>query len=118
LAEALQLDGRHDEAELELRRALGEAARQQLVKPLYELQHRQPQWLARILPAGKGERLRDRLLQFEREPEDSLTVGDEVMLSNRELTVLRLIAQGCSNQEIAEQLFISLHTVKDRKSTR
>lgn len=112
LAEALQLDGRHDEAELELRRALGEAARQQLVKPLYELQHRQPQWLARILPAGKGERLRDRLLQFEREPEDSLTVGDEVMLSNRELTVLRLIAQGCSNQEIAEQLFISLHTVK------
>lgn len=112
LAEALEMDGRHDEAEQELRKALSEAARQQLVKPLYELQHRQPQWLARILPAGKGERLRDRLLQFEREPEDSLAVGDEVTLSNRELTVLRLIAQGCSNQEIAEQLFISLHTVK------
>lgn len=112
LAEALEMGGRHDEAEKELRKALSEAARQQLVKPLYELQHRQPQWLARILPAGKGERLRDRLLQFEREPEDSLAVGDEVTLSNRELTVLRLIAQGCSNQEIAEQLFISLHTVK------
>lgn len=33
-------------------------------------------------------------------------------LSQRELAVLRLIAQGCSNQEVAEQLFISLHTVK------
>ncbi|MGE6791388.1 LuxR C-terminal-related transcriptional regulator [Pseudomonas guineae] len=33
-------------------------------------------------------------------------------LSLRELAVLRLIAQGCSNQEVAEQLFISLHTVK------
>jgi len=112
LAEALQMDGQHDEAELELRKALGEAARQHLVKPLYELQHRQPQWLARMLPAGKGESLRDRLLQFEREPEESAAPGDEAILSNRELTVLRLIAQGCSNQEIAEQLFISLHTVK------
>jgi ATP/maltotriose-dependent transcriptional regulator MalT len=112
LAEALQMEGQHDEAELELRKALGEAARQHLVKPLYELQHRQPQWLAKMLPAGKGESLRDRLLQFEREPEESAASSDEAILSNRELTVLRLIAQGCSNQEIAEQLFISLHTVK------
>lgn len=112
LAEALQLNGQPDEAESELRKALGEAARQHLIKPLYELQHRQPQWLAKVLPAGKGETLRDRLVQFEREPDEALASGDEVILSNRELTVLRLIAQGCSNQEIAEQLFISLHTVK------
>jgi ATP/maltotriose-dependent transcriptional regulator MalT len=112
LAEALHVDGQQDEAELELRKALGEAARQHLIKPLYELQHRQPQWLASVLPAGKGERLRDRLLQFEREPGEIQEPGEEVILSNRELTVLRLIAQGCSNQEIAEQLFISLHTVK------
>lgn len=112
LAEALQLDGRHEEAEVELRKALGEAARQHLIKPLYELQHRQPQWLARILPVNKGESLRDRLLQFEREPDEAVASNEEVVLSNRELTVLRLIAQGCSNQEIAEQLFISLHTVK------
>ncbi|KPC13494.1 LuxR C-terminal-related transcriptional regulator [Pseudomonas syringae group genomosp. 3] len=37
-------------------------------------------------------------------------------LSVRELGVLRLIAQGCSNQEISEQLFISLHTVKTHAS--
>ncbi|MDH1210523.1 LuxR C-terminal-related transcriptional regulator [Pseudomonas chengduensis] len=34
------------------------------------------------------------------------------LLSRRELDVLKLIAQGCSNQQIAESLFISLHTVK------
>ena len=33
-------------------------------------------------------------------------------LSSREMAVLELIAQGCSNQEISERLFISLHTVK------
>lgn len=33
-------------------------------------------------------------------------------LSSREVAVLSLIAQGLSNQEVAERLFISLHTVK------
>ncbi|MCY1562918.1 HTH-type transcriptional regulator MalT [compost metagenome] len=39
-------------------------------------------------------------------------VGTAEALSSRELAVLQLIAQGCSNQEISERLFISLHTVK------
>ncbi|MFS0722390.1 LuxR C-terminal-related transcriptional regulator [Paenibacillus sp. 1P07SE] len=33
-------------------------------------------------------------------------------LSERELEVLRLIAEGCSNQEISERLFLALSTVK------
>jgi len=33
-------------------------------------------------------------------------------LSERELEVLRLIAQGLSNQEIAQRLFLSINTVK------
>lgn len=33
-------------------------------------------------------------------------------LSQRELEILRLIAQGLSNQEIGERLFLSLSTVK------
>ena len=37
-------------------------------------------------------------------------------LSAREMAVLQLIAQGCSNQEISNRLFISLHTVKTHAS--
>ncbi len=90
----------------------GRGARRKLVKPLYELQHRQPQWLVRVLPGSPGSSLHERLQQFGRELEDPGLAAEELVLSNRELTVLKLIAQGCSNQEIAEQLFISLHTVK------
>ena len=35
-----------------------------------------------------------------------------VPLSDRELEVLKLIVEGCSNQEIAEKLFVTLATVK------
>ena len=34
------------------------------------------------------------------------------LLSQRELEVLRLIAQGLSNDEISQQLFLALDTVK------
>ncbi|MBD1391965.1 response regulator transcription factor [Mucilaginibacter glaciei] len=37
-------------------------------------------------------------------------------ISNRELDVLQLMAQGLSNQQIAERLFVSLNTVKTHSS--
>lgn len=43
---------------------------------------------------------------------ESMVDPNAVMLSRRELTVLEMIAQGLSNQEIAQGLHLSLHTVK------
>jgi NarL family two-component system response regulator LiaR len=44
------------------------------------------------------------------------TVLNKLGISRRELEVLQLIAQGLSNQEIAERLFVSLNTVKTHSS--
>ena len=38
---------------------------------------------------------------------------DFLALTPRELEILRLIAAGLSNQEIAKKLFLSVHTVKN-----
>lgn len=48
------------------------------------------------------------------------TINEEVMnelgISKRELEVLQLMAEGLSNQEIAERLFVSLNTIKTHTS--
>jgi len=70
---------------------------------------------------GEGQRLLQALLPAIAWPQRSLHAPvphcagvppSKSQLSARELTVLSLIAQGLSNQEVAERLFISLHTVK------
>ena len=43
-------------------------------------------------------------------------VLNQLGISKRELEVLALMAQGCSNQEIANRLFVSLNTVKTHSS--
>lgn len=42
--------------------------------------------------------------------------ANRLALSKRELEVLQLMAEGCSNQEIALRLFVSLNTVKTHSS--
>jgi NarL family two-component system response regulator LiaR len=43
-------------------------------------------------------------------------VLDEMGISKRELEVLSLMAQGLSNQQIADSLFVSLNTIKTHSS--
>ncbi len=111
LAEGVLLQGREEQADALLLQALGEARQVRLLRPLQELQQRQAQWLERLLPGEVGQSLHQRL--FEPAPRlDEPASAGTALLSSRELAVLQLIAQGCSNQEIADRLFISLHTVK------
>lgn len=112
LVDALCGAGLLEEAEQQLRQAMAEAEPMKLMRPLLELQQSRPDWVRQILPG--------------RRPSAAVTPARPVLsglpavekpgqgspLSSREQAVLSLIAQGCSNQEIAEQLFISLHTVK------
>ena len=39
--------------------------------------------------------------------------ADSMMLTPRELEILELVAEGMSNREISEKLFLSLHTIKN-----
>ena len=111
LAEALLAQGQTEQADGLLQQALGEARQLRLLRPLQELQQRQAQWLERLLPGEVGQNLHQRL--FEPAPAlDEPASAGTALLSSRELAVLQLIAQGLSNQEIADRLFISLHTVK------
>ena len=41
-----------------------------------------------------------------------MKLGNQKPLSKREIEVLQLIAQGLSNQEVGERLYLTLNTVK------
>ncbi len=51
-----------------------------------------------------------------RSPQPVVVPGSPEVLSSREVEVLRLVAQGASNREIAETLVVSLNTVKTHVS--
>ncbi|RON87684.1 LuxR C-terminal-related transcriptional regulator [Pseudomonas fluorescens] len=108
--------GRESEARKALNQAL-EAAAGGVIQPFDALIKAHPDWLRSQLqnsPALAGQQL---LAHFPLEvARPVIECGSAEQLSSRELAVLRLIAQGCSNQEISEQLFISLHTVKTHAS--
>jgi ATP/maltotriose-dependent transcriptional regulator MalT len=82
-----------------LEAGLALVSRCNLQQTLRELNLRQPNLMCDL---GYGEQIQEQ--QF-----SGITDNP---LSQRELEVLKLIAVGHSNQQIAEQLFISLHTVK------
>ncbi|MGP0171712.1 LuxR C-terminal-related transcriptional regulator [Pseudomonas sp. NCHU5208] len=111
LAEGVLLQGRQEQADALLQQALGEARQLRLLRPVEELRQRHEHWLERLLPGEATHDLHRRLLQPAPALDEPASAGT-ALLSSRELVVLQLIAQGCSNQEIADRLFISLHTVK------
>ncbi|PYC28572.1 helix-turn-helix transcriptional regulator [Aquipseudomonas alcaligenes] len=109
----LYAGGREREAQLQLQASL-EAASGGTLLPFHELLMHQPAWLRTQLQMAPLTPLTEALRQcLPAEAEvQPLAPGAAEALSTRELAVLRLIALGCSNQEISERLFISLHTVK------
>ena len=107
----LLAQGEQGEARERLAQAL-DAARGGALQPFQRLLAEHPEWLReqlQALPAGVVQACLLGLL-----PTQETASADT--LSAREHSVLKLIAQGCSNQEISEQLFISLHTVKTHAS--
>ncbi|CAD5108438.1 LuxR C-terminal-related transcriptional regulator [Zestomonas carbonaria] len=107
LAEALYLGRQPDAAATHLQQAVAECRDLNLLQPLQALNRRQSDWLQACSPQLAKPHWRQ-LLQ----PEEPAAPVQESPLSQREQAVLELIAQGCSNLQIAEELHISLHTVK------
>jgi LuxR family transcriptional regulator, maltose regulon positive regulatory protein len=97
LTEVVWLSGDRSQAHLLMQEGFKRVACWRAEQALCELRLRQPELLRW---AQSVEQL---------EPPTST---EDTLLSHRELEVLELIAQGHSNQQIAERLFISLHTVK------
>lgn len=94
-----------------------EAAQGGVLQPFQRLLEDHPEWIREQLlarPAGPVQACLLSLLPVVDTP-PAPGAGTEA-LSAREMSVLKLIALGCSNQQISEQLFISLHTVKTHAS--
>lgn len=110
--------GRESEARKALAQAL-EAAAGGVLQPFDPLLTEHPDWLRGQLqlcaPTAVSQSLSEKLPAMTSRPMLEASPAAE-QLSTREMAVLRLIAQGCSNQEISDQLFISLHTVKTHAS--
>jgi len=106
------------ERENEARQQFGESLAGALggaLLPFNELFVQRPEWLRERLRERPGCPVRGAISAAIPAPSESASRVATALadaLSSRELAVLQLIAQGCSNQEISERLFISLHTVK------
>lgn len=114
-AQAWHLKGQEDKALRLLRNALKVAADEDFISPFIELQYELAPLLRQAFEPGEGpgiQRLLRRRLKVDTSPVAAAEPGPGEVISDRELAVLDLIAQGLSNQEIGDRLHISLHTVK------
>ena len=109
----LLAEGQEQEAAALLPKAL-KAAQGGVLQPFQRLLEAHPLWLREQLATHPACRVQVDLLA--RLPRPMASHDTTEALSGRELAVLELIAQGCSNQQISERLFISLHTVKTHAS--
>ncbi|WP_439886110.1 LuxR C-terminal-related transcriptional regulator [Pseudomonas sp. MBLB4123] len=110
----LRASGQEREARQQLSDAL-QAALGGALSPFQDLLKAHPDWAREQLLAQPEGSQREALLAELPKAPAVASVGPDMMvgsLSSRELAVLKLIAQGYSNQQISECLFISLHTVK------
>lgn len=115
LCDILKQQGADAAAVKELQQAL-QLAVGGAVLPFQPLLDKHADWLREQLNRCDHKQVRDDLLAILPRAKEVVVTTSELAkyeaLSARELAVLQLIAQGCSNQEISDQLFISLHTVK------
>lgn len=94
-----------------------EAAQGGVLQPFQRLLEDHPEWAREQLLAQPAGPVQARLLSLLPVVDTPPAPGAGIeALSAREMSVLKLIALGCSNQQISEQLFISLHTVKTHAS--
>ncbi|MBA2927398.1 LuxR C-terminal-related transcriptional regulator [Pseudomonas sivasensis] len=107
--------GQEAKARPVLSRAL-EAGAGGALQPFQRLLENHPDWMREQLGKDPHGLLNQSLLALLPTVAEVHASPSHESLSARELAVLQLIAQGCSNQEISNRLFISLHTVKTHAS--
>jgi DNA-binding NarL/FixJ family response regulator len=69
-----------------------------------------------LLGIWVGKKLTSRNASKESEFQQNKKALNYLGITDRELEVLELLAEGCSNQQIADRLYISIHTVKSHVS--
>jgi LuxR family maltose regulon positive regulatory protein len=107
--------GQETKARPILARAL-EAGAGGALQPFQRLLDAHPDWMREQLGQDPHGLLSQSLLALLPKAAAVPSTPTHEALSARELAVLQLIAEGCSNQEISNRLFISLHTVKTHAS--